>query len=179
MHGTLCHACFQPTGIFALENNVSRLSDDHTNAQALAKGLSDIPGTTMMMLMMVVMMMRVMMMVVVVMMVVMMVRMLMPLLLLLLLLMMMMTMAGITCDPSLYRTNIVYFDVQGVPASWLQDELRAHYGVFVGSKRPHGWVQWLRKHGFQTDGCPCIIPNRRRVDSPSDARVDSCSSFHP
>ena len=33
-------------GIYALENHVQRLADDHANARALAEGLSDIPGLT-------------------------------------------------------------------------------------------------------------------------------------
>lgn len=32
------------TGLYALENNVVRLAEDHANAQALALGLSQIPG---------------------------------------------------------------------------------------------------------------------------------------
>lgn len=32
------------TGLYALENNVSRLAEDHANAQALAHGLAQTPG---------------------------------------------------------------------------------------------------------------------------------------
>ena len=33
-------------GVYALENNVNRLADDHANATALAAGLSDVPGVS-------------------------------------------------------------------------------------------------------------------------------------
>jgi threonine aldolase len=33
-------------GIYALENHVARLADDHQNAKVLAEGLSDIDGLT-------------------------------------------------------------------------------------------------------------------------------------
>jgi threonine aldolase len=31
-------------GIYALENNVERLAEDHANAKALAEGLAELPG---------------------------------------------------------------------------------------------------------------------------------------
>jgi threonine aldolase len=41
---------------------------------------------------------------------------------------------GIRCRPELFPTNIIYFEVQSMPADELVRQLREDYNIHIGSK---------------------------------------------
>jgi hypothetical protein len=120
-------------GLYALEHHIARLADDHANAQTLAQGLSQIPGGhthtnththtraqgRLCTLQTVLAAPRSH------------ARLHVPRVYVCVC----STTAGISCDPSLFRTNIVYFELSAqVEATELVRRLRDDHNVLIGSE---------------------------------------------
>jgi hypothetical protein len=104
-HRVLCPSV---VGLHALEHHVGKLADDHANAQALALGLSQIPGQHTCAT-----------------------HPLLPLVI-----DCGVCTTGISCDPLMFKTNIVYFEVDGGLAQELVRCLKEQHNVLIGSKWP-------------------------------------------